>query len=287
MATNRRKFQIGPGLTLGIPTVYMVLLFAAPIFVFLIYSFWQMDGFRIVHQWTLNNYIEVAQNPVYIILIARSILVGLITAAVTVVLSYPVAYAMVFKMREGREVILLLMILSLFSSYLVRVYAWKTILGSTGMINALLIGAGLIQEPLRWLMYSQFAVIITLVSVFFPIAVLPIYSVLMNISYSLIEASRDLGAGPAKTFLKVTLPLSMPGVVAGFVFTFVLTAGDYVTPTLLGGSNGQLIGNAIVSQFGVASNWPLGSAITYFVILIFLLMFAAGGLASNKLGLRG
>ncbi len=287
MATNRRKFQIGPGLTLGIPTVYMVLLFAAPIFVFLIYSFWQMDGFRIVHQWTLNNYVEVARNPVYIILIARSILVGLITAAVTVVLSYPVAYAMVFKMREGREVILLLMILSLFSSYLVRVYAWKTILGSTGMINALLIGAGLIQEPLRWLMYSQFAVIITLVSVFFPIAVLPIYSVLMNISYSLIEASRDLGAGPAKTFLKVTLPLSMPGVVAGFVFTFVLTAGDYVTPTLLGGSNGQLIGNAIVSQFGVASNWPLGSAITYFVILIFLLMFAAGGLASNKLGLRG
>jgi len=229
----------------------------------------------------------VVQNDVYLILIVRSIGIGLITALVTVILSYPVAYAMVFRMDEGREVILMLMILSLFSSYLVRVYAWKTILGATGVINGLLMSVGLVEEPIRWLMYSKFAVIVTLISVFFPIAVLPIYSVLMNISHSLLEASRDLGAGPAKTFLKVTLPLSMSGVIAGFVFTFVLTAGDYITPALLGGSDGQMIGNAIVSQFGVASNWPLGSAITFFVVVVFMLIFAAGGYSFSKLGLRG
>ena len=287
MADNRKSIETGPTVLLGLPTTYMLLLFAAPLFVFLIYSFWQLDGFKIIHVWTLKNYIEVVQNDVYLILIVRSIGIGLITALVTVILSYPVAYAMVFRMDEGREVILMLMILSLFSSYLVRVYAWKTILGATGVINGLLMSVGLVEEPIRWLMYSKFAVIVTLISVFFPIAVLPIYSVLINISHSLLEASRDLGAGPAKTFLKVTLPLSMSGVIAGFVFTFVLTAGDYITPALLGGSDGQMIGNAIVSQFGVASNWPLGSAITFFVVVVFMLIFAAGGYSFSKLGLRG
>jgi spermidine/putrescine transport system permease protein len=287
MAQKRYAVDADSSVLLGIPTVYMLLLFAAPIFVFLIYSFWQLDGFKIIHVWTLKNYVEVLQNDVYLILIARSIEIGIITALLTVVLSYPIAYAMVFRMDEGREVVLMLMILSMFSSYLVRVYAWKTILGATGVINGLLMSAGLIQEPISWLIYSKFAVIVTLASVFLPLTVLPIYSVLMNISPALLEASRDLGAGPVQTFLKVTLPLSMSGVVAGFVFTFVLTAGDYVTPALLGGSDGQMIGNAIVSQFGVASNWPLGSAITFFVIAVLMLIFAAGAFGLSKLGLRG
>jgi spermidine/putrescine transport system permease protein len=255
-------------------------------FVFLVYSFWYLEGWEIVRQWTLKNYIEVLTNTTYLQLIARSIFIGLTTALVTVLLSYPVAYAMAFKMKEGREIILLLMILSLFSSYLVRVYAWKTILGNNGLINMILINLGLVQEPVGWLIYSKFAVVVTLASVFFPITILPIYSVLMNISPYLIEAARDLGAGAALTFYKVTLPLSMPGVVAGFVFTFVLTAGDYITPALLGGSDGQLIGNSIVSQFGTLSNWPLGSAITFFVIAIFLLLFGAGNLFARRLGLR-
>jgi spermidine/putrescine transport system permease protein len=265
----------------------MLLLFVIPIFVFLIYSFWRIQGFEIIREWTIANYVNVVENRVYLTLIVRSIGIGLITGVVTVILSYPVAYAMVFRMKEGREAILLLMILSLFSSYLVRVYAWKTILGGNGVINSALMTIGLVQEPLRWLIYSRFAVIATLTSVFLPITVLPLYSVLMNIPYSLIEASRDLGAGPAQTFRKVTLPLSMPGMVAGFIFTFVLTAGDYVTPELLGGNDGQMIGNAIKSQFGVASNWPLGSAITFFVVVALLLLFLAGGKLFNKLVLRG
>jgi spermidine/putrescine transport system permease protein len=264
----------------------MALLFVMPILVFLIYSFWQLEGFEIIPEWTLKNYVQVVNNPVYIKLITRSIGIGLITACVTVVLSYPVAYAMAFRMKEGRELILLLMILSLFSSYLVRVYAWKTILGNNGVINSILISLGLVQEPVSWLIYSRFAVIVTLVSVFFPITILPIYSVLMNIHPHLLEAARDLGAGAARTFLKITLPLSMPGVIAGFIFTLVLTAGDYITPALLGGSDGQMIGNSIVSQFGIASNWPLGAAITFFVMGVFLALFGVGGLLTKRLGIR-
>ena len=287
MAKTRLTFRTGPAISIGAPIAYMTLLFVAPIFVFLIYSFWRIEGFEIVQEWTLANYVYVLENRVYIQLIVRSIGIGMITGIVTVVLSYPVAYAMVFRMKEGREAILLLMLLSLFSSYLVRVYAWKTILGGNGVINSLLMSLGLVQEPLRWLIYSKFAVIITLTSVFLPITVLPLYSSLMNIPYSLIEASRDLGAGSAQTFRKVTLPLSTPGMVAGFIFTFVLTAGDYVTPALLGGSDGQMIGNSITSQFGVASNWPLGSAITFFVVAALVVLFLFGGMLFKKLGLRG
>lgn len=286
MVAKSRKISLGPLILVGGPTLYMILLFAAPIFVFFIYSFWYLKGWEIVREWTLKNYIDVLTNRTYLILISRSIGIGLTTACVTVILSYPVAYAMAFRMKEGRELILLLMVLSLFSSYLVRVYAWKTILGNTGVINSLLLGLGLVQEPVRWLIYSNFAVIVTLVSVFFPITILPIYSALMNIQPGVLEAARDLGAGAALAFYKITLPLSLPGVVAGFVFTFILTAGDYVTPALLGGSDGQLIGNSIVSQFGTLSNWPLGSAITFFVIGIFLVLFSGGGVLTKRLGLR-
>ena len=287
MARTRLSYYTGPVISIGLPITYMLLLFLAPIFVFLVYSFWRIEGFEIIREWTLENYVHVIENRVYIQLIMRSIGIGMITGIVTVVLSYPVAYAMVFRMKEGREAILLLMILSLFSSYLVRVYAWKTILGGNGVINNLLLSLGLVKEPLSWLIYSKFAVIVTLTSVFLPITLLPLYSSLMNIPYSLIEASRDLGAGPAQTFRKVTLPLSMPGVIAGFIFTFVLTAGDYVTPAMLGGNNGQMIGNSITSQFGVASNWPLGSAITFFVVATLVVLFLIGGLLFKKLGLRG
>ncbi|MCZ7553052.1 MAG: hypothetical protein B6D39_08505 [Anaerolineae bacterium UTCFX2] len=287
MVKLRLSSRTGPATSIGIPIIYMVFLFLAPIFVFFIYSFWRLEGFEIIREWTLENYVHVIENKVYVQLIVRSIGIGMITGIVTVLLGYPVAYAMVFRMKAEREMILLLMILSLFSSYLVRVYAWKTILGNNGVINHILMTLRLVQEPVSWLMYSKLAVIITLASVFLPITVLPLYSSLMNISYSLIEASRDLGAGPAQTFRKVTLPLSMHGVIAGFIFTFVLTAGDYVTPALLGGSNGMMIGNAIASQFGVASNWPLGSAITFFVVATLVLLFVLGGVLFKKMGLRG
>ena len=287
MIVKRRNPRLGPIITVGSPLTYMVILFGAPMFVFFIYSLWYLKGYQIVREWTLQNYVEVITNATYMKLILRSITVGLITACLTVILSYPVAYAMTFRMKAGRELVLMLMILSLFSCYLVRVYAWKTILGNSGVVNSILMGLGLVQQPVEWLIYTQFAVIVTLTSVFLPICVLPMYSVLMNIHPNLLEASRDLGAGPFMTFYKVTLPLSMPGVMAGFLFSFVLTAGDFITPALLGGSNAQLIGNSIASQFGTISNWPLGSAITYFMVVIFAAVFGIIGLLARRLGIRG
>jgi spermidine/putrescine transport system permease protein len=287
LRTSKGHRRVGPIVTIGSPLVYMVILFGAPMAVFFIYSLWYLKGYTIVREWTLQNYVEVVTSPTYMKLILRSITVGLITACATVMLSYPVAYAMAFRMKQGRELVLMLMILSLFSCYLVRVYAWKTILGHNGVINIILLGLGLVQQPVEWLIYSQFAVIVTLTSVFLPICLLPIYSVLMNIHPHLLEASRDLGAGPFMTFTKVTLPLSMPGVMAGFLFSFVLTAGDYITPALLGGANAQLIGNSIASQFGIASNWPLGSAITYFMVVVFAAVFGVIGLLAGRLGITG
>ncbi len=273
MSRNRLKSIFRPLFTVGPATLYVVVLFAIPMLVFLVYSFWQLEGWEIVHNWTLANYIEVVSNPTYLKLILRSTGVGLITACITVLISFPVAYAMVFKMEKEREIILMLILLSLFSSYLVRVYAWKTILGNSGVINQVLLRIGLINEPIEWLIYSQFAVIITLTSIFIPIAILPIFSGLSNIHPNLLEASRDLGAGSFQTFRKVTLPLGMPGIISGFIFTFILTAGDYITPSLLGGKTGQMIGNSIIRQFGVLSNWPLGSAITFFVTTIYVALF--------------
>jgi spermidine/putrescine transport system permease protein len=287
MSVKRTHVRWGPIATVGSPLVYTLLLFGAPMLVFFIYSFWYLKGYTLVREWTYQNYVEVVTNATYMKLILRSITVGLITASLTVLLSYPVAYAMAFRLKKGRETVLMLMVLSLFSCYLVRVYAWKTILGNSGVINSILLGLGLVQQPVEWLIYTQFAVIVTLTSVFLPICILPLYSVLMNIHPNLLEAARDLGAGPFTTFYKVTLPLSMPGVMAGFLFAFVLTAGDYITPALLGGSNAQLIGNSIASQFGTLSNWPLGSAITYFMVVVFAAVFGLVGLLARRLGVRG
>lgn len=287
MSVKRTRMRWGPIATVGSPLVYMLLLFGAPMLVFFVYSFWYLKGYTIVREWTYQNYVEVVTNATYMKLILRSITVGLITACVTVLLSYPVAYAMAFRLKKGRETVLMLMILSLFSCYLVRVYAWKTILGNSGVINVVLLTLGIVQQPVEWLIYTQFAVIVTLTSVFLPICILPLYSVLMNIHPNLLEASRDLGAGPVTTFYRVTLPLSMPGVMAGFLFSFVLTAGDYITPALLGGSNAQLIGNSIASQFGTISNWPLGSAITFFMVIVFAAVFGLVGLSARRLGVKG
>ncbi len=284
MGLRPTKVRYGPIVTIGPPLLYALLLFGAPLLVFFVYSFWYVKGYTIVREWTVQNYIQVVTSATYMKLMLRSITVGLITAGVTVLLSYPVAYAMAFRLRKGRETVLMLMILSLFSCYLVRVYAWKTILGNNGVINSILLALGLVQQPVEWLIYTQFAVIVTLISVFLPICILPLYSVLMNIHPNLLEASRDLGAGPVATFYKVTLPLSMPGVMASFLFAFVLAAGDYITPALLGGSNAQLIGNAIANQFGIISNWPLGSAITYSMVVVFAAVFGLVGLLARGLG---
>ncbi len=251
---------------------YFVVFFFAPLFILFIYSFWLKTSTGLVPTFTLFNYLSIFSRRLYPIVIIRSIRIGFITSIICVMLSYPVAYSLTFKYKKLQDFVLYLILISLFSSYLVRVYAWKTILGSNGLFNQVLKYFGLIDEPLRFLLYSPTAIIITLVFIFIPFTILPIYSSLQNIGVDLIEAARDLGANRLETFYKVTLPLSMPGVITGFIFSFVLAAGDYVTPQMVGGTGGLMVGRIVQDQFGMTYNWPFGSALAYFTIFILIFL---------------
>ena len=252
---------------------YFTFFFFVPMFVLFAYSFWKTTTTGLVPTFTLMNYAKIFSKPLYPVIIVRSIRIGFVTAVVCVLISYPVAYSLTFKYKRLQDFVLFLILVSLFSSYLVRVYAWKTILGDNGLINQVLEYTGLITKPLRFLLYSPTAVIITLVFILTPFTILPIFSSLQNISVDLMEAAQDLGANRAKTFFKITIPLSMPGVITGFIFSFVIAVGDYVTPQMVGGTQGLMIGRIIQDQFGLTYDWPFGSALAYFMIfsLIFLI----------------
>ena len=254
---------------------YFFIFFFVPLFILFIYSFWRKTSTGLVPTFTLFNYVSIFSKQLYPLVILLSIRIGFITSIICVLLSYPVAYSLTFKYKRMQDFVLYLILISLFSSYLVRVYAWKTILGSNGLFNQILKYLGIIEEPLTFLLYSPTAIIITLVFIFIPFTILPIYSSLQNINVDLLEAARDLGANRIATFYRVTLPLSMPGVITGFIFSFVLAAGDYVTPQMVGGTEGLMVGRVVQDQFGMTFNWPFGSALAYFTIfvLIFIINF--------------
>jgi len=262
-------------LSLGPLTLFMFVFFILPIGIFFTYSFWTKRGYVIVREWNLANYAEVLTSPIYTSLILRSLSIGLRIAVLSILVVYPLAYTMVFKWQKYREVILFLLAISLFTNYLVRIYAWRSVLSSNGLLNWILISFGLVDGPQSYLLFSQWGVILILLNVYMPYATLPIYSALLNIEPDLIEAAGDLGAGPLRAFAEVTLPLSVPGVVVSFVFIFLLSAGDFVTPMFAGGTDGMMIGNAISTQIGSSLNWPLGSAMVFSTILVALVIFGA------------
>lgn len=181
---------------------------------------------------------------------------------------YPLAYYLSFHASAKKDLLYQLVIIPLWVSYLVRAYAWKTILGSGGVLNALLQYVHLTQNPLKFLLYSPFAVVVALTHIYTPFAFLSIYTSLEHIPRHLVEASHDLGATPVRTFWRVVLPLSLPGMLAGATFAFVLSLGDFLAPLLLGGPSGIMISNVVVSLFGAAYNWPLGAAISLSMLLL-------------------
>jgi ABC-type spermidine/putrescine transport system permease subunit I len=245
------------------PAAYLVLAFFLPLLSLLAYSFWHLEEGEIARGFTLANYVTVFTRPLYLFLLAKSIGIGAFAATVCLLVAYPLAYFLRFKAGRYRTGLLMLAIICMLSSYIVRVYAWKIILSNSGMINSLLLALHLIRRPLESLLYSNTAVTITFVYIFLPFTLLPLYASLSNIDESLLEASRDLGAGSAATFWRVTLPLSRQGIIAGTVLTFILAAGDYITPALVGGQGAIMAGVVIQQQFGIAYNWPLGSAIAF------------------------
>jgi spermidine/putrescine transport system permease protein len=241
--------------------VLLAFALTAPLGLLLLYSFWTQAGLELRRELTLEQYEAVLTEPFYRDLFLRSVGISALVTLVTVALAYPMAYFVAFKVKRHKFVWLVLLSIPFWTSYLLRVFAWKVILGFNGVINSSLISLGLISEPLEFLLYNPTAVVITLAHTYAAFAILPMYVSLEKIDRSLLEAAADLGDGPIRRFLRVTLPLSRPGVIGAAVVIFVPTTGDYVTPTLVGGADGVMIANLIQVQFGRVNNWPLGAAL--------------------------
>ena len=256
------------GYSLMSPTLLvMICALAIPIFTLVVYSFWTQDYIHIDKTATLNNYRTFFDKEMYGGLLGRSIRMSATVTLINVVLAYPVAYFLAFRVRKNIMTWLILINLPFWTSYLLRVLAWKIMLGNNGIINSTLMGLDVIAGPLEFLLYSRFAVILTLVHAWAAFAILPIYLSLSKIDRSLLEAGADLGEGPIRRFLRITLPLSMPGVIAAAVIQFIPTVGDYITPMMVGGPRGMMFGQIIAAQFGEANNWPLGSALTIMMMM--------------------
>lgn len=233
----------------------------APLALMLVTSFQSQSGSGFAAGWTLAQYGAVLGRESYRILFLRSLLISGAVTLVTVALAYPAAYYVAFHARR-KFVWLVALTIPFWTSYLLRVFAWKIILGFNGLINSGLIRLHLIHQPLSFLLYNPFAVVVTLAHAWAAFAILPIYVSLEKIDRALLEAASDLGDGPLRRFLRITLPLSMPGIVGAAILIFVPTTGDYVTPALVGGTQGSMIANLIEVQFVGAGNWPLGAALS-------------------------
>jgi spermidine/putrescine transport system permease protein len=251
------------------PLVWVTIFLIVPYALMFCYSFWSVSsGQTIVHSWNLQNYQELLRKPIYWETLLRSIWIAARVTLFSLALGYPLAYFLSFYAGGRKDLLYQLVIIPLWVSYLVRAYAWKTILGSDGVLNTLLQYVHLTSHPVEFLLYSPFAVVLTLTHIYTPFTILPIYAALEHIPRNLVEASTDLGATPGQTFWKVIFPLSIPGVVAGATFAFVLSLGDFLAPLLLGGPSGIMISNVVVSLFGAAYNWPLGAAISLGMLVI-------------------
>ena len=259
------------------PALYAVALLAAPLSAILLFSFWSQDFLTVDTTLTLKNYREALSEPIYRLLLGRSLLISGCVTLVTVLLAFPIAYYVSFHVAPNRKSLWIFLItIPFWTSYLVRVFLWKVILGFNGVVNSSLMGLGITEEPVTFILYNANAVVITLAHAFAPFAILPIFVALEKIDRSLLEASRDLGENHVTTFLRVTLPLAMPGVVAAVLIVFIPTVGDYVTPELVGGPGGTMIANMIQTQFLKINNAPMGAAlavISMAVVTVVALLF--------------
>lgn len=261
-------FQISPS------ALYLIIFMVAPLLVFTIYSFWRVESFKIIKDFNLENYIKIFTSKLYLKTFLNSVYIGFIASFFVVVIGYILSYGVKFFFGKYKNLWMLLIYLSIFGSYLVRIYAWKSILGVSGLINQILLSLRIVEQPLTIFMYNRVAVIITLINLYIPYSFVTIFSSLQEVSKDYIEASRDLGGNSLITFFKITFPLSFNGVITGFIVTFVFSSTDFVVPSLLGGKTGLTVSKIIAEQFGIVYNWPFAAAlsIVFIVMLLIILM---------------
>jgi spermidine/putrescine transport system permease protein len=269
---------------LAAPLAWMSFFYLAPLALLLIHAFWSVDYLTVDRTFTLENIQTIVSNPLYPTVIARTAGIAAAVTLTDIVLAFPVAFYIAKRATKHRELLLMLVIFPLWSSYLVRAFAWKTILGTNGILNSILLGTGIVDQPVSAFLYSKTGMYITFCQVWLPFMILPLYTILDRLPDSLLEAASDLGSTWWQTFRRVIFPLAIPGLLAGSLSVFSLTMGDYITPSLIGGSPGtELIGGVIADQFGVANNWPLGAALILPILAIISLFL----LVANRFGALG
>jgi len=274
-----RKLQdlllILPGV--GWLTVFMVI----PCLIVFFYAFLERGVYGgIEYTYNLQNFVR-AFEPVYFSIFLMSAKIATLSTVISVLIAYPAAYAISLAPREKQMRYLFLVMLPFWSNYLIRTYAWIVLLNREGLINNGLESLGLIEEPLP-ILYNQFSIVTGLVYNYLPFVILAIYSSIQRLNPEIREASEDLGAPSWKTFMRVTLPLTLPGVAAGAVFVFVLSIGNFITPDLLGGGRIQMVGNLIYDQFLSARDWPFGAALSMILIFIMMVLLFAQAVAVNR-----
>ncbi len=277
---RRLRLDLTTPTLLGLPVAWLVVFFIVPIAIVAAYSFDVYSLFPGKHGFTLAAWREFLHSSVYLRLFWKSVQMSLIVSAIIVVLAYPLAYYLALSGTKRKYVLLLVLIAPFLTSYLLRVLAWKVILGDQGVINTFLFWTGLrsADHPISQLLYSRFAVMLVLAYVWLPFVALPIFVSLESLDRRLLEAASDLGASRLQAFRRVTLPLSLPGIVAAFLFVFIPTLGEFVTPSLVGGPSGYMYGNQIVDLFGTGfPDWETGSVLAIFlfgVVTVLTVVFA-------------
>jgi spermidine/putrescine transport system permease protein len=251
----------------GPPFLYLLLLFAAPLILMLVYSFGELDGFDIVMTWTLEQYRRIAEKPSVHQLLFKSFRIAVETTAITILVSYPIAYILARVVpRRWQSVLLMMVVLPSWTSFIIRTYSWLLVLGDHGLVNSALQSLALIGQPLN-LSFNEFSVAVAIVYVSIPWMVLPIYVSLEKIDWSLVEAGQALGANWLELFWRIIGPLSLPGVVAGILMVFVPAISQFAIPQILGGNGGYMFGNLVNFQF-LQLDWPYGAALSVVMLLI-------------------
>jgi spermidine/putrescine transport system permease protein len=271
-------------LAYGLPTFFILI----PLISFLAYSFFWVKGTELhtgLQDLTLLNYVRIGADGIYLPMLWRTTVLCVEVAILAVLFGYPVAYFLASLIGRKKYVFLMLLLVPLLMSYVIKIYAIRSILGGNGFLNKFLMTVGIIREPLTIFVFNLNAVLLALTALLIPFAVLPIFLSLEKLPRNLLDASADLGASELQTFLKVVLPLSLPGVIAAASFVFVLAIGDFLTPQMVGGNSGFTFGRIIYSQFGTAYNWPFGSALSVLLCAVVVIAILIGSRFGNKRGL--
>ena len=267
----------------GLSATTAVLVFAlpvtfilAPLAIFLSYSFFSVSHGEIDRTLTLANYVRFFTDPIFLPVFWNTCVLCLTVAAICVLLAYPAAYFLTTLQGRWRYVLLMLLMVPLLMSYVIKIYAIRSILGQNGFLNQALVGLGILDGPSSLFVFNMNAILLTLTLLLIPFAILPIFLTLERIPQVLLRASDDLGATAVQTFLRVTLPLSLPGVASAASFVFVLAIGDFLTPQMVGGVNGFTFGRVLYSQFGTAYNWPFGAALSVALAVVVIAAILLG-----------